>query len=178
MRLPEQGRLSLHGEVGGREAEAEAEGSVLCVPPLHCQWSTSSGPTLSGVGLEAGPAEMVVVVGAVGSGKTSLLLALLGELPAYASAEMGAADRLRPWEGAGRLAYAAQEAWVLSATLRENILLGAPLDEARYRAVLAAVRAASPPRRATPRSHMQLSVAALLVPPTPPLPCGSDMPRR
>lgn len=81
MRLPEQGRLSPHGEVGGREAEAEAEGSVLCVPPLHCKWSTASGPTLSGVGLEAGPAEMVVVVGAVGSGKTSLLLALLDEIP-------------------------------------------------------------------------------------------------
>lgn len=31
------------------------------------------------------------------------------------------------------VAYAAQEAWVLNATIRDNILFGEPYDETRYR---------------------------------------------
>ena len=121
------------GEAGGEAAKGG--GGVLRVTGMHCKWSTASSPTLSGVSLEVGAQEMLLLVGAVGAGKTSLLMALLGELPAF-SAE---GERLRPWEGAGRLAYAAQEPWILSATLRQNILLGAQLDEARHetRAALA-----------------------------------------
>lgn len=33
----------------------------------------------------------------------------------------------------GGVAYAAQESWVQSATIRENILFGAPYDEDRYK---------------------------------------------
>ena len=116
---------------GGGEAGDEAAksgGGVLRVVGMHCKWSTAPTPTLSGVSLEVGAQEMLLLVGSVGAGKTSLLMALLGELPAF-SAE---GERLRPWEGAGRLAYAAQEPWILSATLRQNILLGAQLDEARH----------------------------------------------
>lgn len=36
----------------------------------------------------------------------------------------------------GGVAYAPQEGWVLSGTVRANILFGQALDEARYRAVL------------------------------------------
>lgn len=142
LQLPEQSRL-LHaaaakvlapvrggsGEAGGEATKSG--GGMLRVAGMHCKWSTASTPTLSGVSLEVGAQELLLLVGAVGAGKTSLLMALLGELPAF-SAE---GERLRPWEGAGRLAYAAQEPWILSATLRQNILLGAQLDEARHETV-------------------------------------------
>ncbi|KAI0691343.1 hypothetical protein BC835DRAFT_1360883 [Cytidiella melzeri] len=73
-----------------------------------------------------------LIVGPTGCGKTSLLMALLGEMH-YIGTGPGSYVQL-PREGG--LAYAAQESWVLNATIRDNILFGAPLDEARYNQVL------------------------------------------
>lgn len=33
----------------------------------------------------------------------------------------------------GNVAYAAQESWIQSATIKENIIFGSPHDEARYK---------------------------------------------
>ena len=79
---------------------------------------------------------LTAVVGPVGSGKSSLLLALLGELhpvPPAAASDARLAPRRRL---VGRCAYAPQEAWVLNATLRDNILLRRGVDEKRYSDVL------------------------------------------
>ncbi len=35
-----------------------------------------------------------------------------------------------------KIAYVAQQAWIRNASLRENILFGAPFDKERYEAVL------------------------------------------
>jgi ABC-type multidrug transport system fused ATPase/permease subunit len=64
-------------------------------------------------------------VGPTGCGKSALLLALLGELHA------GPDARVSLPRAAG-IAYAAQEAFLLSETIRENILFGNALDQARY----------------------------------------------
>ncbi|EIW57395.1 ABC protein [Trametes versicolor FP-101664 SS1] len=65
---------------------------------------------------------LVAVVGSVGSGKSSLLQGLIGEM--------------RKIEGhvsfGGRVAYCSQTAWIQNATLRENVLFGQPFDEDRY----------------------------------------------
>ncbi|KAL1443373.1 hypothetical protein MTO96_007461 [Rhipicephalus appendiculatus] len=57
--------------------------------------------------------QLVAVVGQVGSGKTSLLSAILGELRCV----KGSLDRK------GKVAYVAQQAWIQNATVRQNILL-------------------------------------------------------
>ena len=68
------------------------------------------------------------MVGQVGAGKSSLLQCLLGELKLLdGSIEMK-----------GRVSYASQEAWIFSATLRENILFGKPYNQERYNTVLEA----------------------------------------
>lgn len=36
----------------------------------------------------------------------------------------------------GRMAYVAQQAWILNETLKENILFGQPFDEARWESVI------------------------------------------
>ncbi|KAF9017850.1 hypothetical protein BDZ89DRAFT_1094212 [Hymenopellis radicata] len=72
-----------------------------------------------------------LVIGPTGSGKTSLLMALLGEMHFIPSGP-GSWYNL-PREGG--VAYAAQESWVLNATIKENILFGAELDEQRYKKV-------------------------------------------
>ncbi|KAH9929015.1 P-loop containing nucleoside triphosphate hydrolase protein [Epithele typhae] len=77
---------------------------------------------------------MNLIVGPTGSGKTSLLMALLGEMHASPSQPgLGTCVRL-PREGG--VAYAAQESWIQNETIRDNILFGSPFDEVRYNKVI------------------------------------------
>ncbi|KAI0357911.1 P-loop containing nucleoside triphosphate hydrolase protein [Trametes cingulata] len=73
-----------------------------------------------------------LIIGPTGSGKTSLLMALLGEMH-YIPAGPDSFVSL-PREGG--VAYAAQESWVQNETIRNNILFGTPYDEVRYNKVL------------------------------------------
>ncbi|KAL1741080.1 hypothetical protein HDZ31DRAFT_46206, partial [Schizophyllum fasciatum] len=73
-----------------------------------------------------------LVVGPTGAGKTSLLMALLGEMHFVPSVP----DSWYNLPRADGVAYAAQESWVLSDTIKNNILFGAPWDEDRYKKVL------------------------------------------
>ncbi|KAJ7272088.1 hypothetical protein B0H12DRAFT_1200283 [Mycena haematopus] len=73
-----------------------------------------------------------LVLGPTGSGKTSLLMALLGEMHLVPSS-------LPSWYNLPRskgVSYAAQESWVMNDTIRNNILFNAPMDRARYDKVL------------------------------------------
>ncbi|KAF2263838.1 hypothetical protein CC78DRAFT_533624 [Lojkania enalia] len=86
-----------------------------------------------------------VVVGPTGSGKTSLLMALLGEmtklkgsiyLPGGRSREDLKAD---PMTGLTEsVAYCAQQAWLANGTIEENILFASRRDETRYKQVIVA----------------------------------------
>ncbi|KZV93631.1 hypothetical protein EXIGLDRAFT_835559 [Exidia glandulosa HHB12029] len=78
------------------------------------------------------PGALNLVVGPTGCGKTSLLLALCGEL--HFVPQTPAAWFNLP--SGGGVAYAAQEGWVQNETIRENIVFGAPFDEGRYWTVI------------------------------------------
>ncbi|KAJ6479415.1 hypothetical protein C8R47DRAFT_1322641 [Mycena vitilis] len=73
-----------------------------------------------------------LVVGPTGSGKTSLLMALLGEMHWIPLSPDSWYNLPR---GSG-VAYAAQESWVLNETIRSNIVFDSPFDEERYKKVL------------------------------------------
>ena len=73
-----------------------------------------------------------LIVGPTGCGKTSLLMALLGELH-YVPSGPDSWFNLPRENG---VAYAAQESWVQNETIRDNILFGSRFDEARYRKVI------------------------------------------
>ncbi|XP_075790564.1 LOW QUALITY PROTEIN: ATP-binding cassette sub-family C member 2 [Pelodiscus sinensis] len=91
-------------------------------------WEQGAEPAIRGVSLDVAPGRLVAVVGAVGSGKSSLVSAMLGEM-----------ERLTGHVNVqGSVAYVPQQAWIQNATLRDNILFGSALDEARYRRVLEA----------------------------------------
>ena len=87
-------------------------------------WEAGGAAVLTDVTLRVAPGELVCVLGAVGSGKSTLVSALLGELPPA----RGAA-RLR--RGA-RVSYCAQTPFVVAGTVRDNVLFGAPYDAASY----------------------------------------------
>lgn len=69
---------------------------------------------------------LVAVVGPVGSGKSSLLNALVGEMDHV---------RGRVTFGGG-VGYAPQQAWIQNKNVQENILFGRALDPERYRMVV------------------------------------------
>ncbi|KAI9056602.1 multidrug resistance-associated ABC transporter, partial [Trametes sanguinea] len=73
-----------------------------------------------------------LIIGATGAGKTSLLMALLGEMHYIPSGP----DSYVSLPREGGIAYAAQESWVQNETIKSNILFGAPYDEVRYKKVL------------------------------------------
>uniref|UniRef100_A0A674GSH1 ATP binding cassette subfamily C member 2 n=1 Tax=Taeniopygia guttata TaxID=59729 RepID=A0A674GSH1_TAEGU len=83
---------------------------------------------LCSVTLDIMPGSLVAVVGAVGSGKSSLVSAMLGEM-----------ENIKGHINIqGSLAYVPQQAWIQNATLKDNIIFGSELDEARYQQVLKA----------------------------------------
>uniref|UniRef100_A0A8B9RU49 ATP-binding cassette sub-family C member 9 n=1 Tax=Accipiter nisus TaxID=211598 RepID=A0A8B9RU49_9AVES len=74
--------------------------------------------------------QMTMIVGQVGCGKSSLLLAILGEMQTL--------EGKVHWSNShsSRLvAYAAQKPWLLNATVEENIIFGSPFNKQRYKAV-------------------------------------------
>ncbi|KAH9922615.1 uncharacterized protein B0H18DRAFT_1120791 [Fomitopsis serialis] len=73
-----------------------------------------------------------LVIGPTGSGKSSLLMALLGEMHYIPAGP----DSFYNLPRAGGIAYAAQESWVQNETIKDNILFGAPYNEERYQKVI------------------------------------------
>lgn len=71
---------------------------------------------------EAAVGALIGVCGQVGSGKSSLLLAALGQL----KLTRGHISR------EGSCAYVSQQAWIVNATFKENILFGSEFDANRY----------------------------------------------
>uniref|UniRef100_A0A1J3IMN5 ABC-type xenobiotic transporter n=1 Tax=Noccaea caerulescens TaxID=107243 RepID=A0A1J3IMN5_NOCCA len=89
--------------------------------------SKGDRPTLSNINLDVPLGSLVAVVGSTGEGKTSLISAILGELPATSDAMV----TLR-----GSVAYVPQVSWIFNATVRDNILFGSPFDRERYERVI------------------------------------------
>jgi len=78
--------------------------------------------TLKHIDLRAKRGTLIAIIGQVGSGKSSLLLAILGEL----TLSRGFININ------GKLSYACQEPWVFASTIRQNIVFGRPFDRTRY----------------------------------------------
>ncbi|KAK1281545.1 ABC transporter C family member 2 [Acorus calamus] len=85
--------------------------------------SKAEKPTLSNVNLDIDVGNLVAVVGSTGEGKTSLISAMLGELPPLADSTVVVR---------GTVAYVPQVSWIFNATVRDNILFGSAFQQARY----------------------------------------------
>lgn len=85
-------------------------------------------PVLKNINMRVKHNSLVAVVGSVGTGKSSLISAYLGEM-----------DKLNGRVNTvGKIAYVSQQAWIQNCTLQDNILFGKPMDRKRYNQVIAA----------------------------------------
>ena len=121
------------GFVGGEftwsaEEEARADPSVFRIKDLSLNFPVG---------------KLSIILGPVGSGKTTLLLSLLGETnrlsgSSFLPSPVVRASGTDPSILTDTSAYASQSAWLMSDTIRANILFGSALNESRYKAVLEA----------------------------------------
>ncbi|XP_065356725.1 multidrug resistance-associated protein 1 isoform X5 [Calliphora vicina] len=82
--------------------------------------------TLKNINMEVKKNTLCAIVGTVGSGKSSVIQAFLGEMEKIS----GSVNTV------GSIAYVPQQAWIQNATLRENILFGRDYDRKRYNRVI------------------------------------------
>ncbi|GAB2280790.1 Canalicular multispecific organic anion transporter 1 [Dionaea muscipula] len=98
---------------------------AICIENGNFSWDAKAEkPTLSNVNLDIPVGSLVAIVGSTGEGKTSLISAMLGELPPLSS---DTSVTIR-----GTVAYVPQVSWIFNATVRENILFGSLLESGRY----------------------------------------------
>ncbi|KAJ2849384.1 hypothetical protein J3B02_003803, partial [Coemansia erecta] len=88
--------------------------------------TTDEQPTISGIDIECKRRDLVAVIGRVGSGKSSLASAVIGDMVKSAGRAV-----VR-----GSVAYVPQQPWIMNATLCENILFGHRFDQAFYDRVI------------------------------------------
>ncbi|KAK6911944.1 ABC transporter type 1, transmembrane domain, partial [Dillenia turbinata] len=84
--------------------------------------------TLRDIDLDIKHGQKIAVCGSIGAGKSSLLYAILGEIPKIS----GAVDVY------GSIAYVSQTSWIQSGTIRDNILYGKPMNQTKYEMVIKA----------------------------------------
>ncbi|XP_061766165.1 canalicular multispecific organic anion transporter 1 [Nerophis ophidion] len=127
-------RKRLEKFLGGEDLESDVVrhdpsiSSAVNVCNGSFSWEKEGEPLLKNVSLDIKPGRLVAVVGAVGSGKSSLVSAILGEM----HSKNGFINIQ------GSLAFVPQQAWIQNATLRDNVMFGSPRDETRLQEVIQA----------------------------------------
>ncbi|MCJ8733339.1 hypothetical protein PDJAM_G00222240 [Pangasius djambal] len=111
-------------------------------------------PVLRNISLHLEKGEMLAVAGSTGSGKSSLLMTILGEL-------VPSSGKIRH---SGRVSYSSQTAWIMPGTIRDNILFGLTYEEYRYSRVVKACQleedlAALPEKDRTPLAEGGLNLS-------------------
>ncbi|XP_066891023.1 multidrug resistance-associated protein 1-like isoform X6 [Kogia breviceps] len=91
-------------------------------------WDKTGIPILKDLNIKIPEGALVAVIGQVGSGKSSLLSAVLGEMEKL----KGVVQRK------GSVAYVSQQAWIQNCILQENILFGSVMQKQLYERVLEA----------------------------------------
>ncbi|CAH1738398.1 unnamed protein product [Aphis gossypii] len=99
----------------------------IVISNATAKWSDSQiENTLDNINLIIRPGRLAAIIGPVGAGKSSLIQAILQELPLS--------------EGNisvhGIVSYASQEPWLFAGSIRQNILFGSTMDKERYKRVI------------------------------------------
>ncbi|RYH11025.1 ATP-binding cassette domain-containing protein, partial [archaeon] len=104
-------------EMVPRDIEAGKKGEGDSTTPLN-----RSIETLRNINISIKKGELVAIVGSVGSGKSSLLSCILGELiPIQGNVKIQ-----------GDIAYCDQRPWILNDTVQNNILFGKEYEESKF----------------------------------------------
>ncbi|KAL7748549.1 hypothetical protein RI367_005960 [Sorochytrium milnesiophthora] len=93
------------------------------------RWERNGRVILNHINLDAWSGELVGVVGKVGSAKSSILSAILGDMYCDHASDV----RIK-----GSVAFVSEDSWILNDTIRENIIFGHKFDAEFYEATIKA----------------------------------------
>ncbi|XP_048102186.1 multidrug resistance-associated protein 1-like [Alosa alosa] len=110
------------------KAPFSPDGDGVTIENGTFSWSKEGPPCLRRINVRVPCGSLVAVVGHVGSGKSSLLSAMLGETE----------RRKGQVTVKGSVAYVPQQAWIQNATLRDNIVFGQEKKDMWYQRVVEA----------------------------------------
>ncbi|KAK2859114.1 hypothetical protein Q5P01_003734 [Channa striata] len=139
----------------GQMRPTETEDVAVKVSNGFFTWGSNLS-TLSDINIRIPTGQLTMIVGQVGCGKSSLLLAMLGEMQTIEGrvcwsklpdcemvnggniswSETEETDEDTRSKNRYSVAYAAQKSWLLNATVEENITFGSPFNKQRYKAVI------------------------------------------
>ncbi|KAG1657832.1 Multidrug resistance-associated protein 4 [Nymphon striatum] len=101
---------------------------VVHLDNVDSSWGMSTRNVLNGISFQLNPGDYLSVIGEVGSGKTSLLKTILKEMNVN-----NGSLRVE-----GKVAYACQQSWIFSDTVKNNIIFGSEFNPKKYRKVIEA----------------------------------------
>lgn len=120
--------------VSGHFEKGEKINTVLEISSGNFCWNNSAKNktdqeiNLKNINLSIEEGSLTVIAGPVGSGKSSLLAAILGE--------MNLASGTLKRKSDVKIAFGSQRAWLLNTTLKENITFGQPWVKEKYEKVV------------------------------------------
>ncbi|DAZ99744.1 TPA: hypothetical protein N0F65_003531, partial [Lagenidium giganteum] len=100
---------------------ADSEGNIIIKNAVVC---TKQRLLFVNMSMMVKRGELAIIHGPAGSGKTTILRLLVGEIKLQ-SGSVSIPE-------SATIAYCAQDHWLQTGSIRDNILLGLPFDEARY----------------------------------------------
>ena len=106
----------------------DKETNAVEVKTAFFSWSDSKKPTLKDIDFEIPKGSLTAIVGVVGSGKSSLLQAILGEM----EKNSGNVNIN------GTISFVSQQAWIQNLSLKDNILFSQPYQKQRYQNIVSA----------------------------------------
>ena len=125
----EEGKVSFHNGYDNNiraslvtyfKADDDMEKGTVDVQGAHA--TASNIEVLRNISFHVRSGELLAVAGPVGCGKTSILMLLLKELPL----------KRGMLKVKGSVAYASQQSWIMSGSVRDNILMGKPYQQGKY----------------------------------------------
>ncbi|KAJ3317919.1 hypothetical protein HDU76_001008, partial [Blyttiomyces sp. JEL0837] len=111
-----------------KKKKTDKNKSKPILSPILLKEITEGNTHLTDINLNIRRGTLTVIVGRVGTGKSSLLSAIIGDM----SRTSGSVDIY------GTVGLSPQTPWLQNATLRSNVLFGLDYDESRYKAVIKA----------------------------------------
>lgn len=121
---------------GSFSADLARSSSLRSIPTSVATKDGGKCITLQDISVQIPAGSLVACVGSVGSGKSSFLSSILGEMEPIAGSKVYMPSANKQSHGLGFVSYCTQSPWVVNDTLKSNILFGREFDEERYQKVI------------------------------------------
>nr|WOZ30809.1 McfL [Coleophoma empetri] len=109
--------------------QSSLEQNIVTISDCSASWIKGSDPAISNINMTVLRGSLVMVIGPIGCGKTTLLKVILGEVPHTTGTVI---------VDSAEAAFCGQSPWLTNVSIRENIIGGSYLDPKWYNTVVKA----------------------------------------